>query len=83
MSGAFAVQVFAEAHVEHPMQFVFDAPVLADHRIEPRRIRLEAGDGVADCALDFAGYLVVPFALDTYQPLQRLAASGRCQTTPA
>jgi hypothetical protein len=26
---------------------------------------------------------VVPFALDTYQPLQRLAASGRCQTTPA
>jgi hypothetical protein len=24
----FAAEVFAEAHIEHPMQFVFDAPAL-------------------------------------------------------
>ena len=29
---AFAAEVFAEADVEHPVQFVFDAPVLADQR---------------------------------------------------
>jgi hypothetical protein len=27
----FSVQVFAEADIEHPVQLVFDAPVLADH----------------------------------------------------
>jgi hypothetical protein len=69
MAGAFAVQVFAEAHVEHPVQFVFDAPVLADHRVQPRRIGPEAGDVVADFALGFARDLVIAFALDTHQPL--------------
>ncbi len=27
---SFSVQVFVEAHIEHPVQFVFDSPVLAD-----------------------------------------------------
>jgi hypothetical protein len=27
---AFAVEVLAQANIEHPMQFVFDAPVLAN-----------------------------------------------------
>ena len=31
VAGAFAAEVFTEAYVEHPVQFVFDAPVLADH----------------------------------------------------
>ena len=30
MAGAFAVQVLAEADIEHPVQFVLDAPVLAN-----------------------------------------------------
>jgi hypothetical protein len=54
MSCSLSIQVFAEAHVEHPVQFVFDTPVLADYRIEPCGIRLEAGDVVADFTLDFA-----------------------------
>jgi hypothetical protein len=38
MACSFSVQVFAKAHVEHPMQFVFDAPVLANHAVQSRRI---------------------------------------------
>jgi len=33
VSSAFSVQVFAEAHVEDPVQFVFNAPMLANYRI--------------------------------------------------
>jgi hypothetical protein len=29
VSGALSAQVLAEGHVKHPVQFVFDAPVLA------------------------------------------------------
>ena len=54
VSGAFAVEVFTEAHIEHPMQFVFDAPVLADHRVQPGGIGPETGDVVTDFALDLA-----------------------------
>ena len=35
---AFAVQVFAEAHIQDPVQFVFDAPVLTDREVQHRRI---------------------------------------------
>jgi len=31
---AFAAEVFAESDVEHPMQFVFNAPVLADDAVQ-------------------------------------------------
>ena len=34
MASAFSVQVFAEAHIEHPVQLVFDAPVLADCSVQ-------------------------------------------------
>ena len=37
VSGSFAASIFAKGHVQHPAQFVFDAPVLANRRIEPRR----------------------------------------------
>ena len=69
VAGAFTVQVFAEADIEHPVQFVFDALVLADHRVQPRRVRPEAGDVVADFTLDFARRLMIALALDTHQPL--------------
>ena len=49
------------------MQFVFDAPVLADHGVQPHGIGSEAGDVVTDFALHFARSLVVAFALDTCQ----------------
>ncbi len=55
MAGAFAIQVLAEADIEHPMQFVLDAPVLANGCIQPLRIGPQAGDVVADFALCFAG----------------------------
>ena len=55
MAGAFAIQVLAEADIEHPMQFVLDAPVLATGCIQPLRIGPQAGDVVADFALCFAG----------------------------
>jgi len=69
VASAFAVRVFAEADVEHPVQVVFDAPVLADHGVQPRRIGAEAGDVVANLALGFACGLVVPFRLDAHQRL--------------
>ncbi len=55
MASAFAVQVLAEADIEHPMQFVLDAPVLANGCIQPLCIGPQAGDVVADFALCFAG----------------------------
>ena len=69
VASAFAVQVFAEADVQHPVQFIFDPPVLADHSVQSRRIGTEAGDVVANLALDLAGGLVVPFRLATHQRL--------------
>jgi hypothetical protein len=32
VSCSLSILVLAEAHIEHPVQFVFDAPVLADYR---------------------------------------------------
>src|SRR5664279_471156 len=69
MAGPFAVEVFGEADIEHPVEFVFDAPVLADEAIQVRGRRLEAGDVVADLTLGFAGGLMVALGLDTHQPL--------------
>ena len=54
------------------MQLVFDAPVLANHAVQSRRIGLEAGDVIAGFALGLARRLVVALALDAHQPLQRL-----------
>ena len=42
MAGAFAVKVFSETDIEGPVQFVFDAPVLSDGAVQPRRVGLEA-----------------------------------------
>src|SRR6266852_1659688 len=67
----FATEVFAEGDVEHPMQFVFDAPVLADDAVQLRGIKLEAGDVVTRFAFAFACGLVITLGLDPHQPLQR------------
>jgi hypothetical protein len=69
VASAFAVKVFAKTHIQHPVQFVFDPPVLADHRVQPRGIGSEAGDGVADFALGFTRRLVIALGLDTHQSL--------------
>ncbi len=66
---AFAAEVFAESDVEHPMQFVFNAPVLADDAVQLCGIGLEAGDVVAGFAFGFACGLVIAFGLDAHQPL--------------
>ena len=66
MSGAFAIQILAEAHVERPVQLVFEAPVPSIGAIQPRRIRAEARDVVADFLFGFACGLVESFALDSH-----------------
>jgi hypothetical protein len=35
VSCSFSAEVFAEADIEHPMQLVFNAPVLSDGPVEP------------------------------------------------
>ena len=45
-----SAEIFAEADIQYPMQFIFDAPVLADRRVQLRSIGLEAGDVVTDFA---------------------------------
>src|SRR5271163_1672266 len=64
MARAFVVEVFAEAHIEYPVQFVFDAPVLANGAVQPRRIGLQTGNIVACLTLGLARGLVVPLSLD-------------------
>lgn len=36
VASAFVVKIFPEADVEQPVQFVFDSPVLADHKFLTR-----------------------------------------------
>jgi hypothetical protein len=69
VTSAFAVKVFAKTHIKHPVQFVFDPPVLADHRVQSRGIGSEAGDVVADLALGSTRRLVIALRLDTHQTL--------------
>ena len=69
VTGAFAAEVLAEADIEHPVQFVFNAPVLADGCVQPRGIGLEAGDVVTDFVFAFARRLVITLGLDAHQPL--------------
>ena len=69
IAGAFAVEVFAEADIERPMQLVFNAPVLANGAVQPSGIGLEAGDVIAGILLRFAAGLVETFGLDAYQTL--------------
>ena len=54
VAGAFAVEVFAKADIEHPVQLVLDAPVLTNGAVQTRRIGFETGDGVAGFGLGFA-----------------------------
>ena len=61
IAGAFAVQVLFEADIEGPVELVFDAPVLANGLIQPRRVGAKAGDVVADFALGLSCRLVVAF----------------------
>jgi hypothetical protein len=66
---AFSAAVLAEADIEHPVQLVLDAPVLADGPVPPRRVGLEAGDVLTNFALSLASGLVVALGLDAHQPL--------------
>ena len=47
VAGAGAALVFAEDHVEHPVELVFDAPVAAHGAGEPGRIQTQAAQVVA------------------------------------
>src|SRR5271165_106487 len=66
---AFAVVVFAKTDIEHPVQFVLDAPVLTNGAVQTRRIRFETGDVVAGFGLGFTRGLVIALRLDTHYPL--------------
>ena len=67
IASAFAVEVFAEAHILNPVQLVFDAPVLANASIQPRRIGFQAGEVVADFCLCLARSLVIPLCLNAHK----------------
>ncbi len=54
VSGALAAQILAEGHVQHPLQFVFDAPVPAYELVQSCSIRGQAADGVAGFLFGFA-----------------------------
>lgn len=69
VSGTLSAEVFAETDIQCPVQLVFDAPVLTDGAVQPRRVGLEAGDVVAGFALGFAGRLVAPLGLNAHQPM--------------
>ena len=68
MACALAIQVFAEADIQRPVEFVFDAPVLANGPVQPSGMGLEAGDMVAGLGFGFARCLVEAFCLDAHQP---------------
>jgi len=69
IAGAFAVQVFSEADIESPVGHVFDAPVLANGLIQPRRVGAKTGDVAADFAFGDACCPLATFRLDAHQPL--------------
>ncbi len=69
MACSFSAQVFSEADIEHPVQLVFDAPVLPDRTVQPGRVGLEAGDVEAGFGLRPARCLVMPFGLNAHQAL--------------
>ena len=66
---SFSTEVFSEADIECPMQFVFNAPVLADGLVEPSGIGFEAGDVEAGFGLCLARRLVVTLGPDAHQTL--------------
>ena len=68
-SRALAVQVFAKAHIQNPVQLVLDAKVLANPAIQPRRFGRDTDNVIADFALGFARGLMLAFILNAYQPL--------------
>ena len=69
MACTFATEVFTETRIEHPVEFVFEAPGLTDELIEPRGVGRQAAAVVADFSLGPVRDLVVALALDTHQPL--------------
>jgi len=56
--------------------------VPTNHAVQARRIGLEAGDVVAKLALGLACGLVLAFALDTHQPLERQHIVGLTPPSP-
>jgi hypothetical protein len=69
VSGAFAVKILSESHVEHTVQFALDSSVLPHDRVQARCFGLAAGDVEAGLALDLARGFVVAFRFDTHQAL--------------
>ena len=66
----FAIQVFAETDIQSPMQFVFDAPVLAYRSVQLDGIRRETGDVIAGLSFRDPGSFVIALSLNPYQPAQ-------------
>lgn len=58
ISGACPALIFAELHIEHPMELIFDAPVAADSTSKTRGVARKTCQEVApfrlDDTLDFA-----------------------------
>jgi hypothetical protein len=60
IGGPFSAGVFSEADIRYPVQFVLDAPVLANFAVQLLGSGFETGDVGTDLLLDFARSLVIP-----------------------
>src|SRR5947209_14134397 len=73
------IQVFAEAYIYNPMQFVFDSPVLADGLVQPCCIRLKASDVIAGLPFARPAGLAVALGFDPHYSAQRWPLLGLFQ----
>src|SRR6185437_7795453 len=60
----------SETDIQSPMQFVFDAPVLAYRSVQLDGIRRETGDVIAGLWFRDPGSFVIALSLNPYQPAQ-------------
>ena len=70
VTGAFAAEIFAAGRIQHPAQFVFDAPVLADELMQPRGVGREACHVRTGLPLRFAGGFMESLGPDAEQRLK-------------
>ena len=69
ISGSFTAQVFSKGHIQHPVQLVFDAPMLANLAVDQCRVGSQAGDVVTGFVL---GAFSALEALPLIRPRPRL-----------
>lgn len=70
MTGSFAAVIFREGHIQHPVEGVFDAPVLANGTIDALGVGRQAAEVLTGFALALAGGFEVALGFHAYQTTQ-------------